>query len=111
MLFVLTQASSGAEVSDIIINTLDVVTIAVPPALPAAMTCGIIFAQRRLKKLNIFCISPRTINMCGGIDLFCFDKTGTLTEDGMDVNSLRLVENNRFDMHDRIHVLINRSYT
>jgi P-type E1-E2 ATPase len=89
------QITAGDNVSSIVLRTLDLITIAVPPALPAAMTCGIVFAQYRLKKHNIFCISPRTINICGGIDLFCFDKTGTLTEDGMDVNSLRLVENNR----------------
>jgi cation-transporting ATPase 13A3/4/5 len=90
------QISAGVDASSIVIRTLDLVTIVVPPALPAAMTCGIVFAQHRLKKLNIFCISPRTINICGGINLFCFDKTGTLTEDGLDVNGLRLVENNRF---------------
>jgi P-type E1-E2 ATPase len=90
------QISAKDNTSSIVIRTLDLVTIVVPPALPAAMTCGIVFAQRRLKKLNIFCISPRTINISGGINLFCFDKTGTLTEDGLDVNSLRLVENNRF---------------
>jgi cation-transporting P-type ATPase 13A3/4/5 len=61
------------------------------------MTCGIVIAQSRLKKLGIFCISPRSINICGGINLFCFDKTGTLTEDGMDVCGLRMTEGNRFE--------------
>lgn len=58
----------------IIIESLDIVTITVPPALPAAMTAGIVYAQRRLKNLRIFCISPQRINICGQINLVCFDK-------------------------------------
>ena len=59
--------------------------ISVPPALPAAMTIGVVIAQRRLGKKGIYCISPRTINVAGSIDCVCFDKTGTITEDGMDM--------------------------
>lgn len=55
-------------------KALDVITIAVPPALPAALTTGIIYAQRRLKKKGIFCISPQRINICGQLNLVCFDK-------------------------------------
>ncbi|XP_055343716.1 polyamine-transporting ATPase 13A3-like [Paramacrobiotus metropolitanus] len=73
---------------EIAIRTLDVITIVVPPALPAALTVGIIFSQWRLKKKQIFCISPRIINMCGLVNLVCFDKTGTLTEDGLDLHSI-----------------------
>ncbi|KAL7631895.1 UNVERIFIED_CONTAM: hypothetical protein RMT77_017795 [Armadillidium vulgare] len=68
-----------------IIRTLDIVTIVVPPALPAAMTVGTYYAQNRLKKMGIFCISPPRINVCGKLKLVCFDKTGTLTEDGLQV--------------------------
>jgi magnesium-transporting ATPase (P-type) len=71
--------------SDIIKRTLDIVTIAVPPVLPGALAAGLIFAQNRLKKLNIFCISPSTINISGSLNTFVFDKTGTLTEDGLDL--------------------------
>uniref|UniRef100_G3TGK7 Cation-transporting ATPase n=1 Tax=Loxodonta africana TaxID=9785 RepID=G3TGK7_LOXAF len=60
-------------------------TVTVPPVLPAALTTGIVYAQKRLKKKKIFCISPQRINMCGQINLVCFDKTGTLTEDGLDL--------------------------
>ncbi|CAG6021127.1 unnamed protein product [Menidia menidia] len=70
---------------ELIIRSLDIVTIAVPPALPAAITTGAIYAQRRLKSRGIFCISPPRINVCGKVSLFCFDKTGTLTEEGLDV--------------------------
>ncbi|XP_065319857.1 polyamine-transporting ATPase 13A3-like isoform X2 [Gordionus sp. m RMFG-2023] len=73
-----------ATISKLIMRTLDVVTIVVPPSLPAAMTVGTVYSQNRLKKSSIFCISPPRINVCGKIDLACFDKTGTLTEDGLD---------------------------
>ncbi|MEQ2279041.1 hypothetical protein AMECASPLE_005382 [Ameca splendens] len=80
----------------IIIESLDIITITVPPALPAAMTAGIVYAQQRLKRVGIFCISPQRINMCGQLNLVCFDKTGTLTEDGLDLWGIRRVENESF---------------
>ncbi|KAL6469154.1 hypothetical protein MHYP_G00226780 [Metynnis hypsauchen] len=80
----------------IIIESLDIITITVPPALPAAMTAGIVYAQRRLKRLGIFCISPQRINICGQLNLICFDKTGTLTEDGLDLWGVQRVENGCF---------------
>ncbi|KAJ8016642.1 hypothetical protein DPEC_G00009360 [Dallia pectoralis] len=70
---------------ELLIRALDIVTIVVPPALPAAITTGTIYAQRRLKRDGIYCISPPRINICGKVSLFCFDKTGTLTEEGLDV--------------------------
>ncbi|XP_044145360.1 polyamine-transporting ATPase 13A3 [Bufo gargarizans] len=80
----------------IVIESLDIITITVPPALPAALTAGIVYAQRRLKKLGIFCISPQRINICGQLNLICFDKTGTLTEDGLDLWGIQRVENAQF---------------
>ena len=75
----------GATAKDIVLEVFDLITIVVPPALPAAMTIGVVIAQQRLGKKNIFCISPRTINVAGSTDCVCFDKTGTITEDGMDM--------------------------
>uniref|UniRef100_A0A3Q4GEA2 ATPase 13A3 n=1 Tax=Neolamprologus brichardi TaxID=32507 RepID=A0A3Q4GEA2_NEOBR len=80
----------------IIIESLDIVTITVPPALPAAMTAGIVYAQRRLKRIGIFCISPQRINMCGQLNVVCFDKTGTLTEDGLDLWGIHRAEDGSF---------------
>ncbi|XP_032004488.1 probable cation-transporting ATPase 13A4 [Hylobates moloch] len=65
---------SGEPPEEVVRKALDVITIAVPPALPAALTTGIIYAQRRLKKRGIFCISPQRINVCGQLNLVCFDK-------------------------------------
>uniref|UniRef100_A0A671Z3T0 Polyamine-transporting ATPase 13A3 n=1 Tax=Sparus aurata TaxID=8175 RepID=A0A671Z3T0_SPAAU len=84
----------------IIIESLDIITITVPPALPAAMTAGIVYAQRRLKRIGIFCISPQRINICGQINLVCFDKTGTLTEDGLDLWGVQRVENGSFHLSE-----------
>ncbi|XP_035502734.1 polyamine-transporting ATPase 13A3 isoform X2 [Scophthalmus maximus] len=84
----------------IIIESLDIITITVPPALPAAMTAGIVYAQRRLKHIGIFCISPQRINICGQINLVCFDKTGTLTEDGLDLWGVQRVENGSFHLSE-----------
>uniref|UniRef100_A0A3Q3XDB8 Polyamine-transporting ATPase 13A3 n=1 Tax=Mola mola TaxID=94237 RepID=A0A3Q3XDB8_MOLML len=80
----------------IIVESLDIITITVPPALPAAMTAGIVYAQRRLKRVGIFCISPQRINMCGQLNLVCFDKTGTLTEDGLDLWGVQRAEDGSF---------------
>ncbi|XP_068880040.1 probable cation-transporting ATPase 13A4 isoform X2 [Aphelocoma coerulescens] len=93
-------ALNGEETGEVVKKALDVITIAVPPALPAALTTGIIYTQQRLKKKGIFCISPQRINMCGQLNLVCFDKTGTLTEDGLDLWGLLPSERNCFqDFH------------
>lgn len=68
------QHMRGIGTGEIIVDALDLITIVVPPALPAAMTVGRMYAQSRLKKENVFCISPRTINVAGSIDCVCFDK-------------------------------------
>jgi magnesium-transporting ATPase (P-type) len=38
---------------------------------------GIGFALHRLRRDQIFCISPQRINFAGKVDVCCFDKTGT----------------------------------
>ncbi|KAK4156495.1 hypothetical protein C8A00DRAFT_12607 [Chaetomidium leptoderma] len=82
----------------IVIRALDLITIVVPPALPATLTIGTSFALRRLKSKQIFCISPQRVNVGGKLDLMCFDKTGTLTEEGLDILGVRVVSraDNRF---------------
>ncbi|KAL1842496.1 hypothetical protein VTJ49DRAFT_5102 [Mycothermus thermophilus] len=75
----------------IVIRALDLITIVVPPALPATLTIGTSFALSRLKHKQIFCISPQRVNVAGKLDLMCFDKTGTLTEEGLDILGVRVV--------------------
>uniref|UniRef100_A0A8C5AQ81 Cation-transporting ATPase n=1 Tax=Gadus morhua TaxID=8049 RepID=A0A8C5AQ81_GADMO len=74
---VVVLSMSNVTWGELVIRTLDVVTIVVPPALPAAITTGTIYAQRRLKRQGVFCISPPRINVCGKVSLFCFDKPHT----------------------------------
>ncbi|KZC05774.1 putative cation-transporting ATPase 13A3 [Dufourea novaeangliae] len=82
---IVTKVMRGVQSDHIVLEALDLITVVVPPALPAAMTVGRLVAQRRLEKNKIYCTSPRTINVSGSIDCICFDKTGTLTEDGLDM--------------------------
>ncbi|QPG74360.1 hypothetical protein FOA43_001687 [Brettanomyces nanus] len=80
----------GVDTKTIILRALDIVTIVVPPALPATLTIGISFALSRLRKKSIFCIAPTRLNMGGKLDVACFDKTGTLTEEGLDVMGIHI---------------------
>ena len=47
------------DVQETIYRALDVITIVVPPALPAALTVGTVYALNRLRKQQIYCISPQ----------------------------------------------------
>ncbi|GFG36797.1 hypothetical protein Cfor_08636 [Coptotermes formosanus] len=81
---------------DVAIKALDLITIVIPPALPAALTVGKLYAQNRLQACKIYCINSRVINVAGSINCVCFDKTGTLTEDGLDMWGVLPVEERRF---------------
>ncbi|KAF8893975.1 hypothetical protein BD779DRAFT_1504591 [Infundibulicybe gibba] len=97
----------GLKWQTIVIRALDLITVVVPPALPATLSIGTSFAIGRLRKLGIFCISPSRVNIGGKINVCCFDKTGTLTEDGLDILGVRGLDRtaSRFgelldDVHD-----------
>ncbi|KAJ2166537.1 hypothetical protein GGF45_005794, partial [Coemansia sp. RSA 551] len=76
----------------ITVRALDLITVVVPPALPATMSIGVSFALSRLRKRQIYCISPTRINVCGKLNVVVFDKTGTLTEEGMAVLGVQTVD-------------------
>ncbi|KAH9894751.1 Ca-transporting ATPase [Cubamyces lactineus] len=98
----------GVRWHTILLRALDLITVVVPPALPATLSIGTSFAIGRLRALGIFCISPSRVNVAGQINVCCFDKTGTLTEDGLDILGVRAPERHasgRFgelleDIHD-----------
>ena len=96
----------------IVVRALDLITIVVPPALPATLTIGTQFALNRLKGKQIFCISPQRVNVGGKLDVVCFDKTGTLTEDGLDVLGVRVAQKNGFSdiLEDANAILPRGSY-
>uniref|UniRef100_A0A3Q3EBN9 ATPase 13A3 n=1 Tax=Hippocampus comes TaxID=109280 RepID=A0A3Q3EBN9_HIPCM len=83
----------GVSVEAVIYDALNITLIAVPPIIPVALTAGLMHAQRRMKRLGIFCISPQRINISGQLNLVCFDKTGTLTEDCLDLWGVQRAEN------------------
>ena len=76
---------SGMSWINIMKRSLDLVTIAVPPALPACIGIGITLALTRLRRDKIICINRDRVNIAGKVNMICFDKTGTLTEDSLDV--------------------------
>lgn len=81
----LVQASRmGISAGDAVVSSLDLVTIAVPPALPLILTIGVGFALTRLEAAGILCTNSQRINLAGHVDCFCFDKTGTLSSDHLD---------------------------
>ncbi|XP_050530519.1 polyamine-transporting ATPase 13A3-like isoform X2 [Daktulosphaira vitifoliae] len=63
-----------ASLEYIVIRSLDIYTVVVPPALPAAMTIGIVHSLQRLKRHKIYCTCQSRINVSGKIKLVCFDK-------------------------------------
>ncbi|KAJ3187274.1 hypothetical protein HK101_009383, partial [Irineochytrium annulatum] len=79
----------GNAWTTIVVRALDLITIVVPPALPATMAIGTSFAISRLRRGMIYCTSPPRVNICGKIEMMCFDKTGTLTQEGLDVLGFR----------------------
>jgi cation-transporting ATPase 13A2 len=86
---------------EFILRCMNHVTVAVPPALPLAITVCISFAMDRLQQKKIFTTSPLCVNTAGQVDCMCFDKTGTLTSEGLDLKGVRPVISNTFsDMID-----------
>ena len=75
----------------------DLVTVVLPPALPASLALGTGFALRRLAQRGIICTAGvmnsggggkaigSPVNLAGRVQMVLFDKTGTLTEDSLDV--------------------------
>ena len=69
-----------ASLFDIVMRFGDILTVVVPPALPACLNIGILFAVKRLKTSRIKCTQANKVGIAGRVDSCIFDKTGTLTE-------------------------------
>ena len=52
------------------------ITIAVPPALPACLAIATVLSIGRLRRKDVFVTSPERVAMAGQLDVICFDKTG-----------------------------------
>lgn len=92
----------GTTTEKLIDKSLDLITVTVPPALPATLTVGVSFAISRLRKSQIFCISPPRVNVSGMLKIMVFDKTGTLTEDGLQILGVRGCTGNFDDGFDTL---------
>ncbi|EQC27086.1 hypothetical protein, variant [Saprolegnia diclina VS20] len=76
--------AANSSLYDLLISVFDLISTAIPAALPMILTVGIGFSLTRLQAANIFCIDAQRINVGGHLDCFCFDKTGTLTTETLD---------------------------
>ncbi|KAG7378117.1 Methyl-CpG-binding domain-containing protein 9 [Phytophthora pseudosyringae] len=79
----------GVTYGEAILSGFELITIAVPPALPVVLTAGVGFALSRLEsQADVACIDAARMNIAGHIDCFCFDKTGTLSSDHLDFHGV-----------------------
>jgi magnesium-transporting ATPase (P-type) len=83
---------NGISITKILQRSLDLITVTVPPALPACLGIGISYAISRLKEKGISCIARERVSMAGRVNMICFDKTGTLTEDYLDIFGFRPIK-------------------
>lgn len=102
---VIQQLQNGKSFWDTLLTSADLITIAVPPALPLVLTVGIVLSVERLKKSKIFCISPERINFAGRIDTMCWDKTGTLTSPTLDFLGVDMFQNGNFSGFQNVDAL------
>lgn len=58
-IIIMIESLSLSQTNETILRAFDVITIIVPPTLPAALTVGTIYALARLRKNKIYCISPQ----------------------------------------------------
>lgn len=83
----------------IVLKYLDLITVAVPPALVACLAIATAAAVGRLWRRGISVSSSGHISLAGLVDTVAFDKTGTLTESGLELRGLRLAEGGAFSDH------------
>ncbi|OQR96347.1 P-type ATPase (P-ATPase) Superfamily, partial [Thraustotheca clavata] len=84
ILRIIDAIAAHSTMYDLLISVFDLISTAIPAALPMVLTVGIGFSLTRLNEADIFCIDAQRINLSGHIDCFCFDKTGTLTTESVD---------------------------
>jgi cation-transporting ATPase 13A3/4/5 len=95
----------GYSLKKAIIRGLEVITICVPPSLPAALGAGIQLAINRLDAQGISCIKPDKVNVGGIVNLCAFDKTGTLTESGLEIYGCKPSKDSGFGKRLRVDEL------
>lgn len=84
------------DIATVVQRGCDMVTIVVPPALPLALSVGVMYAVITLRKERVVCIAPSKVNLAGKVNCVCFDKTGTLTTEGLELSTLHPATNGAF---------------
>lgn len=64
VLFLVANRAAGAV---IVVRALNLITVVVPPALPAMLSIGTSFAIGRVRNRGVFCISPKRVNIAGKV--------------------------------------------
>lgn len=98
-------ALMGISLFYLLTRALDLITVVLPPALPATLSIGVAASLKRLKNERIMCINAAKINVASKVNRICFDKTGTLTEEGLKI--LGVVSSSLvFYSHSKCHQLL-----
>jgi cation-transporting P-type ATPase 13A2 len=63
----LPRQCTGDDIATIVQRGCDMVTIVVPPALPLALSVGVIYAMAALRSKKLYCISPSKVNVSGKV--------------------------------------------
>lgn len=83
----------------LVIKSLEMFTVSIPPVLPLSLVIGFEIASARLKRKKIFTLFLDKINQAGRVKLCCFDKTGTLTENTLKLRGIQPLVNVKNDGH------------
>eukprot|EP00764_Aduncisulcus_paluster_P004355 gnl/Carplike_NY0171/1703_a2297_940.p1 GENE.gnl/Carplike_NY0171/1703_a2297_940~~gnl/Carplike_NY0171/1703_a2297_940.p1 ORF type:complete len:1148 (-),score=383.55 gnl/Carplike_NY0171/1703_a2297_940:289-3693(-) len=78
-------ASLGVCWQQIVLRACDVITVVIPPTLPAILSVGTSFAVGMLQTRRISTTVPSATTSAGGVDCVVLDKTGTITTDSLHV--------------------------
>lgn len=89
-------------------RALDLITVILPPALPATLSVGVAAAVNRLRKQKILCMNTSKINVLSKVDRICFDKTGTLTEEGLKILHVMWWNSKNFSTFEKGSPIISR---
>ena len=92
----LAQLNNWDDMKEIMVKFLDLITVAIAPALPTCIFIGIYISIRLLKKKMISCYSPYRLLTAGSIEYLFLDKTGTITEKELNLKSVVMSYHDKF---------------
>lgn len=81
---------------NIILKSIEILFLSVPPELPVVLSMGLIFSMQKLKNNSIYWINTAKIRTAGLISIMVLDKTGTLTEDCLTVDGSWVYDDKNF---------------